>query len=610
MNHSKRGRAPLLWTLPLVALLWLLNARPAAAQDSPFDQPANRPVVVRVYYATPEKLQSLTSEEDVWEVNARGGYALVLTTAGHADDLRAAGTRVEQDLIRTEEVRSLPARMRNKSGPGISGFPCYRTVSETEARLLELAQTYPTFVTLTDIGDSWERTELGEEAGHDLWALSLTNSAMPGEKFRFSVMGAIHARELATPETALRFAEELLADYGKDADATWLLDYGELHILPIANPDGRIKAESGTLWRKNTNSSDVCSGYPTGFSHSGVDLNRNSSFLWNQCNGFGCSSDQFCSQVYRGRSAASEPETQAIQGWLTSLYADQRGDGLADPAPDDTSGLFFTLHTYGQLVLYPWGWTDSPPPNAAQLRRLGEHLSHFTGYDACQIGAPGCLYPVDGSTDDWLYGERGVASYTFEMGYEFFQSCSYFEETLYPDMKEALLYAFKAARLPYQLPAGPEVITATVSMTSAVAGELVTLRADLGELGKYDQPVSVDDGEVLRATPALTVTGHITTARWWINVPSWEGDAGYPMVPLDGVFDSMEEVAIVTLDTAGWSPGRYTLFVEAQNAAGAWGVPSAVFLEVTPAPEVGPPYLRYLPVVAGVAQPLLSEASP
>ena len=120
----------------------------------------------------------------------------------------------------------------------------------------------------------------------------LTNRSIPGPKPRLAVMAAIHAREYTTAELATRFAEHLVAQYGVDADITWLLDYTEFHLIPIANPDGRKWAEAGYSWRKNTHDSMTC-GYPgeEGLNvNEGVDLNRNSSFKWNGCTTYGCSS--------------------------------------------------------------------------------------------------------------------------------------------------------------------------------------------------------------------------------------------------------------------------------------------------------------------------------
>ena len=102
-----------------------------------------------------------------------------------------------------------------------------------------------------------------------------------------------------------------------------------------ANPDGRKKAEGGLSWRKNTNQA-----YCGATSNSrGADLNRNFSFYWNSCTpAQACSSNAPCNLTYHGPSAASEPETQAVQTYMTSIFPDQRGEPLTSPAPADASG--------------------------------------------------------------------------------------------------------------------------------------------------------------------------------------------------------------------------------------------------------------------------------
>ena len=200
---------------------------------------------------------------------------------------------------------------------------------------------------------------------------------------------------------------------------TWLLDYNRIHVIPLVNPDGRTWVELGHLWRKNTNGTNGCE-----FPRNGVDLNRNGSFLWNHCEG--CSSGDVCSVFYRGQKAASEPETRAIENYLRAAFEDQRGEGYNDAAPQDTNGIFISLHSYGRLILYPWEHSSYPSPNLDGLRRLGRKLGYAPGYRVCNPEL--CMYRFDGSTTDFAYGTLGVASYTYELGTAFFQSCSYFRK--------------------------------------------------------------------------------------------------------------------------------------------------------------------------------------
>ena len=151
--------------------------------------------------------------------------------------------------------------------------------------------------------------------------MKITNEAIAGPKPVFVLMAGIHAREIATPEIALRLAEWLTQNYGRDADATWLVDQHEIWVLPTTNPDGHWYVELGTqvdngdepwLWRKNGHAYSSGAWPPTAFDHHGVDLNRNFDFHWGTQ---GVEWDPR-SQTYPGPSAASEPETQAVQNLL------------------------------------------------------------------------------------------------------------------------------------------------------------------------------------------------------------------------------------------------------------------------------------------------------
>jgi carboxypeptidase T len=162
----------------------------------------------------------------------------------------------------------------------------------------------------------------------------------------------------------------------------------------------------------------------------------------------------------------------------------------------------------------------------------------------------------------------GVAAYTFEMGTSFFQDCPTFENTLLPNNLPALLYAAKAARRPYQTPSGPDAINVTVTPT-ATTGLTVTLSAAANDT-RFNNSNGVE------------ATQSITAARYTVDVPSWITNAvTYPMTATDGAFNAASEAVSAVVDAAGWSVGRHTLFVEAQDAGGSWGVPTAIYLEVT-----------------------------
>ncbi len=524
--------------------------------------PPDGPVVARIYYTDKTDLDRLAADLDIWEVNRAAGYAVALLTPGRYAALSAAGYRIEIDQGRTTELSALRQASPGQTS-GIPGYACYRTVEETYASMAALAAAWPNLVTWTDIGDSWDKLTAGGPDGYDMYELTLTNRAIPGPKPRFFLVAAIHAREYVTAELAARFVETLVVDYGVDADTTWLLDHYELHVVPQANPDGRKKAEARVWWRKNTDNDDGCTANQPQYGWSyGVDLNRNSTFRW----GLTGSSADPCDITYRGPAAGSEPETQALEDRMRDLFTDQRGPGDTDAAPDDTAGLMITLHSYGRLVLFPWGWSWSQAPNHTQLQTLGRKFGFYNGYQVCAAGP--CLYTVSGSTDDFAYGDLGIAAYTFELGTDFFQDCGAFENDILPRNLPALKYALKAARRPYQDPAGPEIISVAVSAPPAVPGTPVTLTA------------TADDGRSNSNGHGAELAQNVAAARYTVDVPSWKGGTVYPLAAADGAFDAIAESLTASVDTAAWSPGRYILFVEAQDATGRWGVPTAVFLDV------------------------------
>ncbi len=552
----------------LFSLILLVTAFPfftmsPKAADPLDDEPQRDQAqsLVRIYFEDVSHLNQLAIQYDVWEVHHESGYLIALVTPMDILELDSAGIRVEVDKKNTD-LLSQPRLLLPGQESGIPGFPCYRTVEETYASLSQLALDFPNLASWVDIGDSWEKTSPGGKNGYDLQTLVLTNKNIPGPKPTFYLMSAIHAREYTTAELATRFAEQLLTNYGIDADITWLLDYYELHLSPFANPDGRKIAEGGSLWRKNTDNDDGCI-LPLFW---GTDLNRNSSFKWG---GIGASNNA-CEETYRGPSAASEPETHAFQNYLANIFPDQRGPGDMDPVAQNATGTFVTLHSYGNQVLFPWGWTASPAPNDTALETLGRKFGYFNEYQVCQSGEIGCIYQTSGSSDDWVYGELGVASYTLELGTAFFESCSYFEQKILPDNLLALLYAFKAARLPYINPAGPDTINLSLSADHIAPGEGLNLFA------------TADDTRYNSAGFGQEPIQSITAARYSLDNPSWApGTQTFPFTPADGDYDEPIESLSASIDTSALSPGRHIIFVESQDADGNWGVTSAIFLWIT-----------------------------
>lgn len=406
--------------------------------------------------------------------------------------------------------------------PGViqAGAPTYfRTNDQVTAAMKELAAKYPGLVQLTDIGDSGDKTR--GTADRDIWQLTLTNkSANQGRKAGVFYVGGTHAREIANPELLMKWANELLSGYGTDAKATALLDTREIRIVPIMNPDGHAIVERGyltlssrDLWqRKNT------TPFKGG---TGTDLNRNYDFKWG---GPGASSSPG-SDTYRGPSAASESETQAVQAAVLS----------------SKPGVFIDWHSYSRLNLYPWGDTERPAPDAAGLRALATKFSTYNRYTPQQAID---LYPTSGTSHDFGYGRTGMPSFVVETGDSFHQSDKEFEES-YRLNKPVMEYATSVADAPFQRVLGPDADSVTVQSAAGAA----SLTASVTSTN----------------TSKLKISG----AEWTVDPFATPG-SGTSLDAADGAFDSPTEQVRgqVAADAAA---GARLVYVRARDEAGNWG---------------------------------------
>jgi hypothetical protein len=449
----------------LAALLALILQSGASAVAVPAPDPGAQALVLRVVGPSAGQVTALSASYDLLEAKAGRDY-FVLGDKSTAKALRAQGYQV-----RTE--RTLPplpkATATTKSGLQADGsispaaygtfYGGYHTVDAQFQHLRDVAAAKPALATLVDYGDSWRKTR--GLSGYDLLAICITKKNQgdcartpTAPKPRSVVVSAIHSRELATAEITWNWVDYLTQSYGADPTITALLDSTEVWVVPVINPDGRKIVESGGnspyYQRKNANNTrGWCANPPTASNQYGVDLNRNATFHWG---GVGSSSSA-CSQTYRGTSAASEPETQAAQGLFNSLFADQRGPAITDPAPANATGTFMTYHSYAGLVLYPWGDNNSLAPNGVKLRELARKLATYNHYTAGQGG--NVLYQTSGTTDDDVYGRLGVAAFTTELGASgacngFMPAYSCVASKFWPEERQSLIALAQAAAGPYR----------------------------------------------------------------------------------------------------------------------------------------------------------------
>ncbi|PAA94784.1 hypothetical protein BOX15_Mlig026911g1 [Macrostomum lignano] len=202
--------------------------------------------------------------------------------------------------------------------------------------------------------------------------------------------GGIHAREWISPATLLYIMDQVISD----PQYRSLLDSWNLVFVPLANPDGyEYTHTSNRMWRKNRRPGRACYG---------VDLNRNFEFKFG---GTGSSGSQ-CSDVYRGVSAFSEPETQAIRNFVLRNKSAIKA--------------FWSVHSYGQYWLHPFGYAFGVNPNnVAELLSAAQTgaraLQSVNGRRYTVGHSADLLYPAAGGSDDWAISIGIRYAYTLEL---------------------------------------------------------------------------------------------------------------------------------------------------------------------------------------------------
>jgi murein tripeptide amidase MpaA len=290
------------------------------------------------------------------------------------------------------EAENIASRAR----PGADWFDNYHTLSEIVPWYQQLAASNPNFMTFYDrVGSSHE--------GRNIFGLRLfDNSTGRAPQRAFFWTGQIHAREWISGATVQYLVNQIITQFNTgDPDIHNIFANHALFVLPCVNPDGyEFTWTNDRQWRKNRRVNGVCIG---------VDQNRNYDDHWNG----GGSSPNPCSDTYMGPSAASEPEVQAVQTFFQSVQKDSPIVGAID------------WHSYSQLVLRPYGWTNATSPDEAVLKQLGD------GYAADILKESGKvytsqpsidLYVTSGTASDWYYGNGSrtngpykAAGYTVEL---------------------------------------------------------------------------------------------------------------------------------------------------------------------------------------------------
>jgi carboxypeptidase T len=255
----------------------------------------------------------------------------------------------------------------------------YFTFNEMVNIIDSMALLYPNLITVKQA-----LSPLSIE-GRSLWMVKISDNPNVDENEPELLYDALHhAREAQSLSQLIFYMWYLLENYATNPDVKFIVDNTEMFFVPCVNPDGYAynqltNPNGGGMWRKNRRNNG---------STYGVDLNRNYGYNWGYDN-IG-SSPTSSSDTYRGTAAFSEPETQAMRNFCN---ARQFKTAL-------------NAHTYGNLLIYPWGYLPSfYTPDSATFVNWTTLMTETSRF-LYGTGDQTVNYVTNGDSDDWMYGEQ------------------------------------------------------------------------------------------------------------------------------------------------------------------------------------------------------------
>jgi hypothetical protein len=394
-------------------------------------------------YAKSKYLRTLVavSGVDIAGVNLDGGYMTLFVSYEELLALYLSGFQVDVVADYSGDIGTLELE------------PEYHTYPEVVSELSQIESDHSAIAKVFSLGTSYE--------SRDIPGIKISDNVGTEESEPEIFICALHhAREAATVEVAMYVINQLTDNYGSDSTVTDLVNGREIYIIPIINPDGKVYDDSGgsygsgRSWRKNR---QPCSG------GIGTDPNRNYSYMW----GGSGSSGSCTSSTFRGYEPFDAPCTAAVRDFFNAH-------------PD--INVLLTYHSYGNLVLWPWGYTYDPISDAddRQVHEImGQQYASYCSYTPQQASD---LYIADGTTDDWSYGvtqndAMPCFSFTVEMGNEFYPPVSALP-TMCANNYDGVLYFIDCADNPYKVLPTPEPLEITNPANNSTVSGTVNVTCD------------------------------------------------------------------------------------------------------------------------------------
>lgn len=433
-------------------------------------------------------------------VGVENGTALVVADPGELARLQALGGQAQLRLAPGTDNR----RLQNLTAVATSTV-VYRSYDDSQRGIrawIDSLARANSRVSVDTVGRSYE--------GRPILAVKIGPRGDAASRPNVLFVATHHAREWAATEMALRLIRQLAT--ATDARTDSLVNQRDIWVVPVVNPDGyQYTFTNDRLWRRNRR--------PTSGGAVGVDLNRNHSVNW-ALDDIGSSPDPK-SEIYRGPSAASEPEVSALQQFHV----------LHPPV------VSVSYHTYAGLLLFPpgskYGVLAADLDEYRVLAGTNVRSAVFDHLPASRRSfySPSTawmLYPTNGEYTDWASTTFGTVSINPEVSSGYGPSGYYGFE--FPD-DETLLHQLFTDNLPFALDAiemarGPATYS---SATTGLRAERWVLESGSPRL-RIRAPAGVAAGAVLSAAglPVTFVIDSTSGGRYSRRLVSQGANAGRP----------------------------------------------------------------------------------
>lgn len=247
--------------------------------------------------------------------------------------------------------------------------------------------------------------------------------------------------------------------------------------------------------------------------------------------------------------------------------------------------IALNYHCYGNLLIYPWGFNDQPTADHQIFTAMSEALTRENNFFA-GLGGTTVGYPVNGDSDDWMYGETvtkpAIFSMTPEVGpgsYGFWPPQSAIDEL----NKSCVFQNLTTAHL---------LLNYGIAKETNAQPVVTNLNGDIEiEVEK----LGLMNGSLALAITPVTNNVVVNTGQQTLNLPAWSKDS----VTFNYTIDNTTALGDSVLFEVALDNGLYTfadtivrvfgqnfveIFLEDGNditdwqATGAWGTTTEEFV--------------------------------